>query len=116
VYTGVITYFGDNKKPGFDLHDTPRRGNRRLQSCFAGLHNAPDQKVKIPPFFVFAKGSKGRDVVFRGLAVPGVEADPPTIRSQSGAARRASASRTTGQSSRSWIPGPFLAHGSKPLG
>jgi hypothetical protein len=76
VYTGVFTYFGDNKKPGFDLHDTPRRGNRLLQSCFASLHNAPDQKVKIPLFFVFAKGSKGRDVVFRGLAVPGVEADP----------------------------------------
>jgi hypothetical protein len=76
VYTGVFTYFGDNKKPGFDLHDTPRRGNKLLQSCFAILHNAPDQKVKIPPFLVFTKGSKGRDVVFRGLAVPGVEADP----------------------------------------
>jgi hypothetical protein len=25
VYTGVFTYFGDNKKPGFALHDTPRR-------------------------------------------------------------------------------------------
>src|ERR1017187_10394764 len=76
VYTGVFTYFGDTKKPGFDLHDTPRRGNKLLQSCFASLHNAPDQRVKIPPFLVFAKGSKGRDVVFRGLAVPGAEADP----------------------------------------
>jgi hypothetical protein len=76
VYTGVFTYFGDNKKPGFDLHDTPRRGNRLLQSCFTSLHNAPDQRMKISPFLVFAKGSKGRDVVFRGLAVPGVEADP----------------------------------------
>ncbi|MBZ5625898.1 MAG: restriction endonuclease [Acidobacteriia bacterium] len=76
VYTGVFTYFGDNKKPGFDLHDTPRRGNKLLQSCFAILHNVSDQRVKIPPFLVFTKGSKGRDVVFRGLAVPGVEADP----------------------------------------
>jgi hypothetical protein len=38
VYTGVFTYFGDNKKPGFDLHDTPRRGNKLLQSCFGALH------------------------------------------------------------------------------
>ena len=32
VYTGVFTYFGHNKRPGFDLHDTPRRGNKLLQS------------------------------------------------------------------------------------
>src|ERR1041385_9078414 len=38
IYTGVFTYFGDNKKPGFALHDTPRRGNKLLQSCFAILH------------------------------------------------------------------------------
>jgi hypothetical protein len=76
VYTGVFTYFRDNKKPGFDLHDTPRRGNKLLQSCFAILHNAPDQRAMIPLFLVFTKGSKGRDAVFRGLAVPGVEADP----------------------------------------
>lgn len=60
VYTGVFTYFGDNKKPGFDLHDTPRRGNKLLKSCFTHLHNAPQQRVKIPPFLVFTKGSKGR--------------------------------------------------------
>lgn len=76
VYTGVFTYFGDNKKPGHDLHDTPRGGNRLLQSCFAIPHNAPDQRLKIPPFLVFTKGQKGRDAVFRGLVVPGVEADP----------------------------------------
>jgi hypothetical protein len=75
VYNGVFTYFGD-KKPGFALHDTPRRGNKLLQSCFAILHNAPDQRAKIPPFLVFTKGGKGRDAVFRSLAVPGVEADP----------------------------------------
>jgi hypothetical protein len=27
----------------------------------------------VPPFFVFTKGLKGRDVVFRGLCVPGAE-------------------------------------------
>lgn len=76
VYTGVFTYFGDNKKPGFELHDTPRRGNKLLQSCFAILHNAPHERIRIPPFVVFTRGTKGRDVIFRGLAVPGVEGDP----------------------------------------
>jgi hypothetical protein len=75
VYTGVFTYFGDNKKPGFALHDTPRRGNRMLQGCFSLLHSAPPERSKIPPFLIFTKGSKGRDVVFRGLAVPGVDGD-----------------------------------------
>jgi len=76
VYTGVFTYFGDNKKPGLSLHDTPRRGNKLLRSCFDILHSAPEQRAKIPPFLVFTKGHKGRDVIFRGLAVPGVDADP----------------------------------------
>jgi hypothetical protein len=66
VYTGVFTYFGDNKKPGSELHDTPRRGNRLLQSRFAILHNAPDKRIQIPPFLVFTKGTRGRDVIFRG--------------------------------------------------
>src|SRR3954451_8227845 len=30
VYTGVFTYFGDNKKPGHDLHETSRGGNKLL--------------------------------------------------------------------------------------
>jgi len=46
VYTGLFTYFGDNKKPGFELQDTPRRGNRLLQSCFAILHpHQPDSAL-----------------------------------------------------------------------
>ena len=76
IYTGVFTYFGDNKKPGKALHDTQRHGNELLRSCFEILHNKPDQRSQIPPFLVFTKGDKGRDVIFRGLAVPGVEGDP----------------------------------------
>src|SRR5207249_4406171 len=68
IYTGVFTYFGDNKRPGRALHDTQRHGNELLRSCFATLHDAPDQRVKIPPFLVFTKGDKGRNVIFRGLA------------------------------------------------
>src|ERR1044072_4491424 len=29
--TGQFVYFGDNKTPGHQLHDNPRRGNRTLQ-------------------------------------------------------------------------------------
>jgi hypothetical protein len=75
IFTGVFTYFGDNKEPGKQLHDTQRRGNELLRYCFDILHNEPDQRIKIPPFLVFTKGGKGRDVVFRGLAVPGIEGD-----------------------------------------
>jgi hypothetical protein len=73
AHTGIFTYFGDNKKPGFGLLDTPRRGNKLLESCFAILHDLPGQRAKIPPFLVFTRGDKGRAVVYRGLAVPGFE-------------------------------------------
>jgi hypothetical protein len=67
--TGVFTYFGDNKKPGHELHDTPRKGNIILRTCFEYLWKG--ERKKIPPFFVFTKGLEGRDVIFRGVAVPG---------------------------------------------
>jgi hypothetical protein len=99
VYTGVFTYFGDNKKPGFALHDTPRRGNRMLQWCFSLLHSSAPERSKIPPFLIFTKGSKRRDVVFRGLAVPVWIVMPARTSWQSGAASRASGFRTIEQDS-----------------
>ncbi len=74
--TGEFTYFGDNKKPGNELHDTPRRGNQILRRSFDNLHVG--NRDQVPPFFVFTKGPKGRDVVFRGLAVPGAPGLNPT--------------------------------------
>jgi hypothetical protein len=74
-YTGTFTYFGDNKKPGHELHDTQRRGNAMLKWCFSLLHSTAPDRTKIPPFLVFTRGEKGRDVVFRGLAVPGTKDD-----------------------------------------
>jgi len=79
VHSGIFTYFGDNKKPGFELHDTPRNGNNLLRSSFAMLHEMPNQRIRIPPFLIFTKGDKGRDVVFRGLAVPGTAGDPDDL-------------------------------------
>lgn len=67
--SGIFTYYGDNKKPGHLIQDTPRKGNLILERTFNDLHVRNHQFIK--PFFVFGKGFKGRDVIFRGLAVPG---------------------------------------------
>jgi hypothetical protein len=69
--TGRFIYYGDNKKPGHELHNTPKKGNMVLRDVFDRLH-AGDRR-SIPPFLVFTKSVKGRDVQFRGLAVPGTK-------------------------------------------
>ena len=71
--SGVFTYFGDNKTPGQELHETPRRGNLLLKNIFSYLHSIPPQREKTPPILVFRNTGIYRDVVFLGLAVPGVE-------------------------------------------
>lgn len=68
--TGDFTYYGDNRKPGKDLHDTPRGGNLLLRSIFAASRAGPEERLKVPPVFLFEKVS-GRDVIFRGLLAPG---------------------------------------------
>jgi hypothetical protein len=75
---GRFTYYGDNKHPGHELHQTHRGGNRLLRLAFEATHATPSRRDDIPPFFVFTKGSLGRDVVFRGLAVPGAPDLSPT--------------------------------------
>lgn len=67
--TGILTYYGDNKKPGHQILDTPKKGNLILEKSFNLLHTGSFKSVK--PFLVFGKGVKGRDVIFRGLAIPG---------------------------------------------
>lgn len=68
---GVFTYYGDNRRPGFELHDrrSGRGGNQILRNVFGALHAGDRESV--PPFLIFSKGAERRDVVFRGLAVPG---------------------------------------------
>jgi AspBHI-like restriction endonuclease/restriction endonuclease len=67
VEKGQFIYFGDNKSPGRDI--ASKKGNRILEHSFNSLHSGNRQHI--PPFLVFTKGPKGRDVVFRGLAAPG---------------------------------------------
>jgi hypothetical protein len=72
--TGLFYYYGDNKKPGHELHDTPRRGNLLLKQLFDQIHKkSPITRAEVPPIFIFSKAGRGRDVIFRGVAVPGAE-------------------------------------------
>ena len=79
--TGVYTYYGDNKKPGRGLHETPRKGNELLMRIFDLAHSGADGRRKVPPVLVFANTGEWRDVVFLGLAVPGTGTVAADLRS-----------------------------------
>lgn len=69
--TALFTYYGDNRSPGKDLHDTTVGGNRLLREVFARLHS--NRRSDIPPFLCFEKirGADGTYMRFLGLAAPG---------------------------------------------
>ena len=67
--TGLFRYYGDNRQPGSNLHETKRGGNLLLRSMFDKLHT--ERQTEIPPFFLFESAGRGRDVRFLGLAAPG---------------------------------------------
>jgi hypothetical protein len=74
IETGVFKYYGDNKKPGNDLHSTKKKGNLILKSLFDSLHSVINPRKNIPPIFIFEKTptkNSQRSVRFRGLCVPG---------------------------------------------
>jgi hypothetical protein len=71
LQTGVFTYYGDNRSPGHELHDTRRWGNVMLRDTFAWSHETPEVRQRVPPFMLFEKAAPGRRVVFRGLLAPG---------------------------------------------
>lgn len=79
--TGQFIYYGDNKKPGHELHDTARDGNKILRRAFELLHATPSNRQLIPPFLIFQKfptSTSARSVQFKGLAVPGFIGLPAT--------------------------------------
>lgn len=72
--TGLFTYFGDNKVPGRELLNTPKKGNLILRNVFNLLHSDQSDRYTILPFFVFEQqptSKSSRSVRFKGLAVPG---------------------------------------------
>lgn len=76
--TGLFTYYGDNRHPGRDLHETPRWGNLMLRDLFERIHALPPKREEVAPTFVFRTAGTYRDVRFIGLAVPGAAGVPPT--------------------------------------
>lgn len=76
--TGIYTYYGDNKQPGKELHDTGRSGNQLLRNIFEMIHSNPTKRHLVPPILVFANAGPFRDVIFLGLAVPGAQGLDPT--------------------------------------
>ena len=71
---GQFIYYGDNRTPGHGLLDTPKGGNRLLEQIFAAADSG-DGRKKIPPILIFTKNGIGRDISFRGLAVPELSED-----------------------------------------
>ena len=69
--TGTVTYYGDNRHPGSELHDTPKGGNRVLRATFDWAHADATARRQVPPYFLFAKAGPGRDIRFRGVLAPG---------------------------------------------
>lgn len=67
--SGRFVYYGDNRTPGFELHNTRKKGNIILKKIFDDLHLG--KRKEIPPIFIFTKGAEERDMIFRGIAVPG---------------------------------------------
>ena len=59
--TGIFYYFGDNKRPGHELHDTVRKGNLLLKTLFDQIHQDLESRKRIPPIFIFTKAGKGRE-------------------------------------------------------
>lgn len=76
--TGIFTYYGDNRKPGCELHGTPRWGNQMLRDLFARTNRRPPEREQVAPILVFRTAGTYRDVRFLGLAVPGAAGMPST--------------------------------------
>lgn len=79
--TGRFVYFGDNKTPGHELHETRAGGNKVLSHTFSRLHAEENPRSGLAPFFVFKKyptEEGARSVQFKGLAVPGFPGLPAT--------------------------------------
>ncbi len=73
---GIFMYYGDQKTPGRELHDTNLNGNLILKEVFDfACSDDPQIRKKVPPIFVFKK-ARGRDIQFLGLVVPGIQGKP----------------------------------------
>ena len=47
IENGIVTYYGDNRRPGHELHNTKQKGNAILRDCFQNLFEG--KRESIPP-------------------------------------------------------------------
>lgn len=73
VETGILTYYGDNRKGGNEVEKTDIGGNKLLHQMFDNLSTGGTKLKNIPPILVFQNTGIERDVRFLGLAVPVVK-------------------------------------------
>lgn len=71
--TGIYKYYGDNRRYE-ELDSTD--GNKVLERVFK-LLNSGESLVNLPPFFIFKRAGRNRDIKFLGLAAPGNPNIPP---------------------------------------
>ena len=72
--TGKFIYYGDNRTPGRELHDTKKAGNSLLRKIFTTLHGDSKNLGCIPPFLLFKQHPTPRgklSVRFLGVGAPG---------------------------------------------
>lgn len=67
---GSLTYWGDNRRPGRELHETPKRGNLVLRNVFQAAWDK-DTHWMIPLICLFAHEAGTRNVQLLGVMAPG---------------------------------------------
>ena len=73
VYQGIYTYYGDNRAPGSELHDTPKKGNLQLKNIFELAHGTKEDRGNCPIILIFQNRGVSHDLIFKGIAVPGAK-------------------------------------------
>jgi len=74
IDSSTITCYGDNRRPGGRLLDTPKNGNLILKKLFGSLRSAKDPRKAVSPIFIFCRypnQASPRSVQFIGIAAPG---------------------------------------------
>jgi len=71
IYSGIFTYYGDNREPGKSLLDTSRKGNVALEAIFEMAQGESEDRKKCPLILAFENTGTAHDTKFLGLLVPG---------------------------------------------
>ncbi len=102
-YTGTGAYFGDNRRPGQELHATTRQGNEILRLIFDRANGDCTARAKVPPVWSSPRAIAGATSCSGAWQCQVRQRlQSATNLSQSGAPSDSTGSRTIGPRSRSW--------------